>query len=272
MEDKNKFLQLLEDIKDFAAVNNRIIDQVTVKEFFEEEITQDQLEMVYAYLESNEITVQGHKSAEHDVELFRISQEEAALPQEERAEEQKPVEEEQYLEQYINELSMTEPLSEEEKTILFKKIGEKDALAKSRLIEGMLGFVVELAKEYKNRGLLLSDLIQEGNIGLMLAVEELGELEPENTGMAYLEQKIRLSMKEAIAENNEIRKAADDVLIKSNVIHEGAKNLAEELERGITIEELAKYLQMQENEIEDILQISKDHLPINKTGNQIKND
>lgn len=282
MEDKNKFLQIIEDMKDYAVINQRSITLEEIKEFLDEnDWNEQQLDMICAYLISNEIKVEGVQTSGKNIALFQKEQAEEEQIEPDRSEESEKhkeenkkswykteeKEDESMVTLYEEELEEKPTLTKDEIQSLVFAVQQQDAIAKSQLLEGVLKVVVEIAKEFMNRGMDLGDIIQEGNIGLLLAIDaiENGSV-MDVSGEDYFRQAICQNIKEAIADSNEERRISDEVLIKANVIHEGAKNLAEEYQRQVTVEELADYLQMDESEIKDMMPIAKDTLPINEEG------
>ena len=79
------------------------------------------------------------------------------------------------LDKYLNDIGKISLLSGDEEANLARRIREGDEAAKKRLTEANLRFVVSVAKQYQNQGLTLSDLINEGNVGLMKAAERFDE-------------------------------------------------------------------------------------------------
>ena len=74
---------------------------------------------------------------------------------------------------YLEEIEAIRPCTKEEQDQLLKKIAQGDDSARERLVEGSLGQLVELAKEYDGQGVLMGDLIQEANIALLTALAEM---------------------------------------------------------------------------------------------------
>ncbi|MCK5075298.1 MAG: RNA polymerase subunit sigma, partial [Calditrichia bacterium] len=79
------------------------------------------------------------------------------------------------LEQYLNEISQIDLLKPEDEVTLAKKIKEGNDKALQNLVKANLRFVVKISKEYQNQGLPLSDLINEGNLGLIKAAQRFDE-------------------------------------------------------------------------------------------------
>ncbi len=107
------------------------------------------------------------------------------------------------LEQYLNDISQIELLKPEEEVYLAKKIKEGNEQALQHLVRANLRFVVKIAKEYQNQGLPLSDIINEGNLGLIKAAKRFDETRGFKF-ISYAVWWIRQSILQAIAENSRV--------------------------------------------------------------------
>ncbi len=269
MNNKIQFRQLLSEISEIATVNGNKIKKEDVEGYLEDaKLSEEQLEMVYAYLEAEKITVLGHKPTENNAFIVN----DAEKSKEEAGQEDigdKPasaieildMEEKAYVDMYLEELNSLEKLEEQEIKNLCKATAAGDEIAKIKLIEGYLVNVVEIAKEYANRGVLVSDLIQEGNVGLMLAVDKIAE-KKSNNYMKTLQMGVREVIESAIEEAGIISSASGTMVSKINYLNEGSKNLNEDLGRKATIEELARYMEMTEEEVADIIKIADDEIEV----------
>ena len=116
--------------------------------------------------------------------------------------------------------------------------------------------VVDIAKLYSGQGVLLEDLIGEGNVALATGVEMLGCLEDPEEVDGMLGKMIMDAMEDYIAENTEAKKADMQVVDKVNNISDQAKELAESMQRKITVEELAAETGINEEEIREAIKFS----------------
>lgn len=255
--DKIEFRKMLADIVDLAAENDNQITTKQVDGYLKgSDLDSEQLNLVYNYLEANKITVIGHVKVEQNI--FEQTEE----LENDDAYRQLEAEERQYIDMYLNELEALDTADGEEIEDIYKKAIAKDAAAKSRLIELWLLRVAKLAEKYVNRGVLLADLIQEGNIGLMLSVDSLESCGDMAEAENYITGEITASMENAIEEVIGVKKADINMLGKVNFLNEGAKNLEEELGRRGSIKELSKYMEMTEDEVMDIIRISDDKIKV----------
>ncbi|WP_099468910.1 RNA polymerase sigma factor region1.1 domain-containing protein [Konateibacter massiliensis] len=265
MNDKIIFREMLSEIGTVAETKGNKLTVEEIKEFFKTaSLTEEQMELVYGYLEANKITVEGHEKGE-TAKLFETQTKEEAQ-EEEGTEEKSEIqaseskikvqgEDSKYLDMYLEELESISPASESEKKELYGQVLQDNPLAKSRLIEIYLSRVVALAKNYVNQGVALSDLIQEGNIGLMLTLDTMEEI-AETRVEAALENGIVTALQNAVEEADSLVSAGKQIVNRVNYLNEGAKNLGEELGRRASVEELAKYMEMSEEEIADIIRVS----------------
>ena len=83
---------------------------------------------------------------------------------------------------YLEEIGILTPCTPDEEAALLERVKSGDAEAKNRLMEGTLGYIVELVKAYENQGLPLGDLVQEANIAVMMALGEPENLNFEDSG------------------------------------------------------------------------------------------
>lgn len=169
-------------------------------------------------------------------------------------------EEQAFLKSYREELKEIQSPREGEKERLYQKAAQGDALAKGRLTEIYLSEVLEIALEYQDREVAVNDLIQEGNIGLMLVLEQLsgGEVISDKE----IREAIRQSIEAALEEYEDLKSANDQMVTKVNLLSQGVQNLVEELKRQVTVEDLVGYLNLPREEIEDILRLAGDRIEV----------
>lgn len=165
-----------------------------------------------------------------------------------------------YLKMYLDDLKGIPVLSENEKRTLWTEIKNGKETAKQPFMNGYFHEVVEIAKQYRNKGANMEDLIQEGNMALLMAFESIMELDTMEQADGYLKDSIKEGIEQLIDAEVIDSDWEHTVLAKVNLIHEAAKYLAEELGRAATVQELAEYTKMSEEEIEDARQLSKDVL------------
>ena len=210
-------------------------------------LTDKQVEMVCAYLEMNQVKIQGFAASEADKSLFRDG---AAV-----ADEEKTGADSAYFKMYLQELEGIHPYTDEEEQDLIDAMLAGDGAAKEQLIEGNLHRVVQMSQEYLGQGVLAADLVQEGNMALILAMETYV---PGTNFRIHLLTEMENAMVEAIREQTGSMDAGHTLAADANALMDATEALAEELEREATAEELAEYLHISKERVETLVKISLD--------------
>ena len=167
--------------------------------------------------------------------------------------------ESQSLEKYLQEIGKVDLLTPEEEVDLAKKIKEGDKEALEKLTQSNLRFVVSVAKQYQNQGLSLSDLINEGNLGLIKAAQRFDETRGFKF-ISYAVWWIRQSILQALAEQSRIVRLPLNKVGSLNKINRAFAALEQEFEREPTADELAKVLEISVEEIETTLGVASRHV------------
>jgi len=159
------------------------------------------------------------------------------------------------LEKYLNEISKERMISAEEEAVLAKKIREGDEVALQTLTKANLRFVVSVAKQFQNKGLTLSDLINEGNIGLIKAAKRFDETRGFKF-ISYAVWWIRQSIIQATYEQSRIVRLPFNQLGNINKVYKATQLLEQQFEREPTLAELSELLDFTETQIKDTMKIS----------------
>ena len=165
-------------------------------------------------------------------------------------------EDKDYLAEYLEALTELPVLSEGEKRAYAMAAIAGETNGKLNIINSFLPQVVDIAKLYSGQGVLLEDLIGEGNVALATGVEMLGCLEDPEEIDGMLGKMIMDAMEDYISENSEAKKADMQIVDKVNSISDQAKELAESLQRKISVEELAAETGLDEEEIREAIKFS----------------
>lgn len=167
--------------------------------------------------------------------------------------------ESQSLEKYLQEIGKVDLITAEEEVQLAIKIKQGDRQALDRLTKANLRFVVSVAKQYQNQGLSLSDLINEGNLGLIKAAERFDETRGFKF-ISYAVWWIRQSIMQALAEQSRIVRLPLNKVGLTGKIAKAYSFLEQEFERAPSADEVATFLEIDINEVEAALSTSSKHL------------
>lgn len=158
---------------------------------------------------------------------------------------------------YLREIGKIPLLSAEEELELAKKVVAGDKKAKDKMAEANMRLVVSIAKRYSGRGLDFLDLIQEGNTGLLRAVEKF---DPDKgfKFSTYATWWIRQAITRAIADQARTIRIPVHMVETINKLLRTQRRMTQELNREPTIEELAKELEMEPDKVEYVIKIKQD--------------
>lgn len=245
MSDRIEFREKLSGIVQKAQENQNVLSVQEVEQYFSEDgLSGEQMELVCDYLISRKVAVKGY-----------VKQGGTVLEKEtEEGGENYTPEEKRYLERYLEEIESVKEEEEGERERLFEASIEGDALSRGRLIELYLAEVVKAAKELYHKEVFLGDLIQEGNVSLMIALDELTSAE---SAHEIVMEEVHRGMQMLIEEQTEVKRRDHTLLEKYTNLDDNIKKLKEETGRDVTVEELAVFLDMPEEEIKDILNLGE---------------
>jgi len=167
--------------------------------------------------------------------------------------------ESQSLEKYLHEIGKVELITPEEEVALARRIKEGDRQALEKLTKANLRFVVSVAKQYQNQGLSLSDLINEGNLGLIKAAERFDETRGFKF-ISYAVWWIRQSIMQALAEQSRIVRLPLNKVGLTSKITKTATMFEQEFEREPSTEEIASLLEIELHEVESTLRTHCRHI------------
>ncbi len=165
------------------------------------------------------------------------------------------------LEKYLQEIGKVKLISAEEEVELAKRIKKGDQAALDLLIRSNLRFVVSVAKQYQNQGLVLIDLINEGNLGLIKAAKRFDETRGFKF-ISYAVWWIRQSILQALAEQARIVRLPLNKIGSINKIQKVFSTLEQRYERVPTEDEIAREIEMAPRAVKDAVTISGKHISI----------
>ncbi|MDO4260450.1 MAG: sigma-70 domain-containing protein [Eubacteriales bacterium] len=241
MDEQTRFRTALAALAACAEKKDGTLTREDVAGFLTDmELDEEQLGLIYAYLASKHIRVEG-------VEEVKLpGQEETPYTEEEQ----------EFLKQYKKDSRQICRQPTEALEALFDRAAGGEKEARRLLTEHYMDRVLEIAQTYAHRGLLLQDLVQEGSLGLLIGLDTLGLMEEGLTGEAHLEREIRRAIREALDLHEGEKSTGEEITEKLNRLAESVTGLTEELGRQVSPEELSLYLDMSLEEIEDLLRIA----------------
>ncbi|MBL7874924.1 MAG: RNA polymerase sigma factor RpoD/SigA [Cyclobacteriaceae bacterium] len=157
----------------------------------------------------------------------------------------------QSLDKYLNEIAKIELITAEDEVKLAQRIREGDQVALDKLVNANLRFVVSVAKQYQNNGMTLSDLINEGNLGLIKAAGRFDETRGFKF-ISYAVWWIRQTILQALAEQSRIVRLPLNRVGSLNKLNQTMSNLEQKFQREPTAEELAKVMETTPEEIDKL--------------------
>ena len=258
---QKKFEERLAQLKGFAKKKKNVLEPAEIADFFSEyELTEENFDRIYEFLEQN------------GIDLLRIvEEEEEDVPDDEidlSEEEEVDVENidlsvpdgvsiEDPVRMYLKEIGKVPLLTAEEEIELAKRMEDGDEVAKKRLAEANLRLVVSIAKRYVGRGMLFLDLIQEGNLGLIKAVEKFDYTKGYKFS-TYATWWIRQAITRAIADQARTIRIPVHMVETINKLIRVSRQLLQELGREPTPEEIAAEMNLPVERVREILKISQE--------------
>lgn len=265
MEDNaQKFLERLKELVALGKKKKSILEIQEINDFFRDmELNSDQMEKVFEYLESNNIDVlriNSDNDSDLDVDMdidVMISDEDDVDVENIDLSVPDGVSIEDPVRMYLKEIGKVPLLSAEREIELAQRMEEGDEDAKKELAEANLRLVVSIAKRYVGRGMLFLDLIQEGNLGLIKAVEKF-DYHKGYKFSTYATWWIRQAITRAIADQARTIRIPVHMVETINKLIRVSRQLLQELGREPLPEEIAKELDMPVERVREILKISQE--------------
>jgi RNA polymerase primary sigma factor len=179
--------------------------------------------------------------------------------------------ESQSLDRYLQEIGKVDLITADQEIELAIKIREGNQLALETLTKANLRFVVSVAKQFQNKGLPLSDLINEGNIGLIKAAKKFDETRGFKF-ISYAVWWIKQSIMQAIADQSRMVRLPLNRVGALTKISKASSKLEQEFERAASTEEIAKEKQIDVADVAYALKVSGRHVSVDAPFSQSDND
>ena len=217
----------------------------------------DELDKLYAALEDSGVALPGSLS---NAELEEIQNEVSKFENGasmEKILEQEGLSIDDPVRQYLKEIGRIPLLDSEGERVLAERMLEGDEIAKTKLVESNLRLVVSIAKKYLGRGMYFLDLIQEGNLGLMKAVEKFDYTKGYKFS-TYATWWIRQAITRAIADQARTIRIPVHMVETIHKVTKYSRQMLQELGREPTAEEIGDKIGMSADKVREILKISQD--------------
>ena len=244
-QDRNNRMSIVKNLLDKGKKNGVLTYQEILDEVENIDLSPEQIEKIYEVLESMGIEVQG---VANDVDII---EEEIDLSVPEGIAIDDPVR------MYLKEIGKVPLLSSEEEMELAKQIEEGSQYAKKKLAEANLRLVVSIAKRYVGRGMLFLDLIQEGNLGLIKAVEKF-DFRKGFKFSTYATWWIRQAITRAIADQARTIRIPVHMVETINKLIRVQRQLLQELGRDPFPEEISKVMDLPVEKVREIQKIAQE--------------
>ena len=256
---REKFQEKLKELLSLAKKKKNMLEYQEISDFFADmQLDSDKFEKILDFLEANNIDVLRitYDDADDDILLEVDDDDEIEV---EKIDLSVPdgVSIEDPVRMYLKEIGKVPLLSAEEEIELAKRMELGDQEAKKRLAEANLRLVVSIAKRYVGRGMLFLDLIQEGNLGLIKAVEKF-DYRKGYKFSTYATWWIRQAITRAIADQARTIRIPVHMVETINKLIRVSRQLLQELGREPTPEEIAAEMNMPVERVREILKISQE--------------
>lgn len=262
MDKKTMFNEALAKLVSYATAHDNLITMEDVKSFFNGLIDDDsQYKLIYDYLSINKIEIKGFTPS--DDNIFDDSHGMNAISENIAKDENGQSQEEtDFIKMYMDDMDALQTVSDVEQAALVNKLIAGDASASTPLVESKLKKVADIAKKYCGKGVTFGDLIQEGNLELMVAVSEYTKECGDFNN--YIDKRIKQGIRNVINSQINSDRIGQHLADKLNQLDNTTSKLSKELGRVPEISELADAMGITEDEASLLLKTSLDTLSVNQ--------
>ncbi|MBE5955504.1 MAG: RNA polymerase sigma factor RpoD [Lachnospiraceae bacterium] len=255
-----RFNEKLKQLLDVAKKKKNVLEYTEINQFFSDmELSTEKIEVIYEYLEQNGVDILTiPQDDDDDADIADLADIEDDIDIDaEMTSALEGVSIEDPVRMYLKEIGKVPLLSAEEEIELAQRMEEGDEAAKKKLAEANLRLVVSIAKRYVGRGMLFLDLIQEGNLGLIKAVEKF-DYHKGYKFSTYATWWIRQAITRAIADQARTIRIPVHMVETINKLIRVSRQLLQELGREPSPEEIAEEMNMPVDRVREILKISQE--------------
>lgn len=261
-ETTKKYNQKLKDLITYAKKNNNIVELDIINEVFKDfNLDVNQIDKIYDFLEKKDIAILHQDDDEpSNKDIIELEDsEDAKVELDDTSVTESMTDDPVKL--YLKEIGSYPLLTVDEEVFLAKRIEDGDEMAKQRLAESNLRLVVSIAKRYVGRGMSFLDLIQEGNLGLIKAVEKFDYTKGYKFS-TYATWWIRQAITRSIADQSRTIRIPVHMSEVINKTYRVSRNLLQELGREPTEEEIAQVMDLPVEKVREVLKISADPISL----------
>ena len=271
--DRNTFLETLREVAEIAKTSQEPLDREQIRQFFGEmELSEEQEEMIYQYLklspeeqtaEPDEDEVSDREQAECAESAYEDTSDENQIGREEKTAQENEVSTEDtsierlsdsaYYRMYLDEVKGRGVSTDAQQKILYEKLLSGDNCVAEDIVNNWLMRIIGIAKVYKSSPVNVEDLIQEGNMGLVLALGDVPSGISVDEIENYLTGRVTTAMENYIREVTGNTDWMQAVLGKAALLHEAREFLAGENGQSPSLRQLSEYTHIPPEEIQDIL-------------------
>ena len=253
----SEFTEKLKELLAYAEKKKKVLEYQEVNDFLADlELDPKRIEKIYDYLEKNNVDVLRFPEDDKEDEDMPIDEEEEEVTAIDLSVPE-GINIEDPVRMYLKEIGKVPLLTAEEEVELAKRMEEGDEFAKKRLAEANLRLVVSIAKRYVGRGMLFLDLIQEGNLGLIKAVEKF-DFRKGFKFSTYATWWIRQAITRAIADQARTIRIPVHMVETINKLTRAQRQLLQELGREPTPEEISEVMGIPVERVREIQKISQE--------------
>lgn len=240
--DQESFVAAIQALKELAKAYENVLAMEDIKEEIKDlHLSQEQLNAVCDYLLTQKIEIADYKVQEQKKEVLEETNEEDA----------------KFLQMYLEEIKDMPELTQKETTELFAQALSGDEKAKERLVAGYLKKIVDIARLYKNQGVFLEDLIQEGNMGMLLGLATANTKKNIEDVEQYLVEMITQAMEGAICEADSDGEQEEELVKQMEEVDRYITIFEQENKRKPTADELAEMLNIPTEQVKAIMGLVK---------------
>lgn len=271
MDEQQVFIEALENLKEYSKLNFGVITKKDILDNFGGvELEDSQLQLIYGYLQNNNIKISDVIIKENAFEKINSK----ALEDNDDAIEvdaisksvQKEIDDEndkKFVDMYMEDLQEVKEISELEEAELLSKAFSGDKNAENQFIEGYLPKVVSMIEEFRGKGVHTGDLIQEGNLLLMTLVKGNSDIQPEKLKSKFssiLKNQIAQASNRLIEEQKGLSIAGQKILNRVNAVNDCAIRLSQELGRKVTVDEVAGNMGISVDSVKEAIDFSSNKI------------